>query len=1083
MTKVFINHYSNLSHVITNSIHPIADEMYSKRLISRDVKNDPSVSKIEREFLVLTSLYKEDVILLRQKCLMFLQCIASVKGPAEEVAIALARDWEHQVFKCNHIPFPLHQEMTKNSNFIVNSKDKIVVEFADLQEEFACLITEIREFYTVSKKHYVINIARWVEEFIDEVDCLAHENTNFDDVFRKMKPHYNLLDIELIERLIKIYPIDVALKSRFDAYSIKLDNFVQSVEISDIITRINTALQHEETKNHCKLVIKLSGKWSKQSISNFKKLMDYFFGDKAKYLTYEKFLNGSIIIHFVISSNKIALILIDMAYNRVRFMHHFGILQLIINNKTIINRNEENFKFEQSLYDAIISNFHNYMEYQKIILFLLQLEININYQNELGDTILMLASRNGHHQVVELLLSKDPDINIQNNEGMTALMFASGKGHHQVVEFLLSKDPDINIRNTDGWTALMFGCIFGHHKIVEFLLSKDPDINIQNNDKRTALMHASHNGHHQVVELLLNKDPDINIRNNEGMTALMFASGMGHHQVVEFLLSKDPDINIQNIAGLTALMFASDSGHCQVVELLLNKDPDITIQSNDKWTTLMYASHHGHHQVVELLLNKDPDINIQNNDGETALMYASGNGHHQVVELLLNKDPDINIQNNDGMTALMFASHHGPHQVVELLLSKDPDINIQNNDGLTALMFSCGNGHHQVVELLLNKDPDINIGNNFGMTALIYASHHGHHQVVKLLLDKDPDIDTQNKDGWTALMSASNNGHQQVVELLLNKNPNINLQNNIKWTALMLCTVSGRHEAVELLLGKDPDINIQNNEGFSAFTFILACSTFSFSGVLDIPPELRTQCMNQLDSGNYIRILELMLNSHPHHIHTMNDNNLHSLAVAALFNNFDAIRILMEKCEITPENIISAFTHACYACHSSMMIHLSEKINFSTNERKLLVAAAEGDLQMLNRMLYDFRMSPDTPLVAGITSLMIAASSGHIKIVKSLIQAGADVHKRNNEGYNALDIVNGIKFYDRADIKQLLITNTPAGPDSVSNNTESNIKKPSTVFSILDSFMKKSCNPYISSEVFDIAYPAMISTNMAQFVS
>ena len=1050
MTKVFIDHYSNLSHVITNSIRPIADEMYSKRLISRDVKNDPSVNKIESEFLVLTSLCKEDVILLRQKCLMFLHCIASVKGPAEEVAIALARDWEHQVFKCNHIPFPLHQEMTKNSNFIVNSKDKIVVEFADLQEEFACLITEIREFYTVSKMHDVINIARWVEEFIDEVDCLAHENTNFDDVFRKMKPHYNLLDIELIERLIKIYPIDVALKSRFDAYSIKLDNFVQSVEISDIITRINTALQHEETKNHCKLVIKLSGKWSKQSIGNLKKLMDYFFCDKAKYLTYEKFLNGSIIIRFVISSNKIALILIDMAYNRVRFMHHFGILQLIINNETIINRNEENFKFEQSLYDAIISNFHNYMEYQKIILFLLQLEINSNYQNELGDTILMLASRNGHHQVVELLLSKDPDINIQNNEGMTALMFASGKGHHQVVEFLLSKDPDINIqniagltplmfvsiyghhqiaelllskdldiniRNTDGWTALMFGCIFGHHKIVEFLLSKDPDINIQNNDKRTALMHASHNGHHQVVELLLNKDPDINIRNNEGMTALMFASGMGHHQVVEFLLSKDPDINIQNIAGLTALMFASDSGHCQVVELLLNKDPDITIQSNDKWTTLMYASHHGHHQVVELLLNKDPDINIQNNDGETALMYASGNGHHQVVELLLNKDPDINI------------------------------------------------------------------GNNFGMTALIYASHHGHHQVVKLLLDKDPDIDTQNKDGWTALMSASNNGHQQVVELLLNKNPNINLQNNIKWTALMLCTVSGRHEAVELLLGKDPDINIQNNEGFSAFTFILACSTFSFSGVLDLPPELCTQCVNQLDSGNYIRILKLMLNSHPHHIHTMNDNNYHSLAVAALFNNFAAIRILMEKCEITPENIISAFTLACYGCHSSMMIHLSEKINFSTNERKLLVAAAEGDLQMLNSMLNDFGMSPDTPLVAGITPLMIAASSGHIEIVDSLIQAGADVGKRNNEGVNALDIVNVIKFYDRADIKQLLITNIPAGPDSVSNNTKSNI---STVFSILGSFMKKSCNPYYAkqkemktiSEVFDIAYPAMKGTNM-----
>ena len=42
----------------------------------------------------------------------------------------------------------------------------------------------------------------------------------------------------------------------------------------------------------------------------------------------------------------------------------------------------------------------------------------------------MLASRYGHHQVVELLLSKDLDINIQNNNGWTALMLASRYGYH-----------------------------------------------------------------------------------------------------------------------------------------------------------------------------------------------------------------------------------------------------------------------------------------------------------------------------------------------------------------------------------------------------------------------------------------------------------------------------------------------------------------------------------------------------------------------------------------------------------------------------------------------------------------------------
>ena len=642
------------------------------------------------------------------------------------------------------------------------------------------------------------------------------------------------------------------------------------------------------------------------------------------------------------------------------------------------------------------------------------------YPDNIGVTALMFASGNGYYQVVELLLSKDSDINIQNNDRETALMFASVNGHHQVVELLLSKNPDINIKNNNGLTALMFASVNGHHQVVELLLSKNPDINIKNNNGLTALMFASVNGHHQVVELLLSKNPDINIKNNNGLTALMFASINGHHQVVELLLSKNPDINIKTNDGVTALIYASINGHHQVVKLLLSKDPDINIQANAGVTALMYASVDGHYQVVELLLSKDPNINNQDNDGVTALMHASRYGHHQVVELLLSKDPDINIKNNNGVTALMFASANGHHQAVKLLLSKDPEINIQDNNGVTALMLASANGHHQVVELLLSKDPDINIKNNDGETALMYASVNGHHQVVELLLSKDPDINIQNNNGWTALMLVSSYGHHQVVEILLSKDPDINIKTNNGVTALMIASGNGHHQVVELLLSKDPDINIQNNAGVSAFTLTLYFNKHTLS--------------------NYIKILELLLNSHPNHIHTIKNVEIHSLSLAALFNNFDAVTILMEKCDITPEHIISAFTWACNAGHSSLMIQLSEKITtLSNNERKLLVAAAEGDLGTLISMIFEVGMSPDTPLVAGITPLMIAATSGHTELVDALIQAGADVNKRNDKRVNALDIVNVlvIVFDDRSDIKELLITSTPAvEPDPVSNNDE-----------------------------------------------
>ena len=114
----------------------------------------------------------------------------------------------------------------------------------------------------------------------------------------------------------------------------------------------------------------------------------------------------------------------------------------------------------------------------------------------------MVASQDGHQQMVELLLNEKADPNIQHNDGTTALMVASEDGHQQVVELLLNEKADPNIQHNDGATALMVASQNGHQQVVELLLNEKADPNIQHNDGTTALMAASQNGHQQVVELL-----------------------------------------------------------------------------------------------------------------------------------------------------------------------------------------------------------------------------------------------------------------------------------------------------------------------------------------------------------------------------------------------------------------------------------------------------------------------------------------------------------------------------------------------------------------------------------------------------
>ena len=63
--------------------------------------------------------------------------------------------------------------------------------------------------------------------------------------------------------------------------------------------------------------------------------------------------------------------------------------------------------------------------------------ININAQDSNGETILMLASRYGHIEIVHFLLARGADPTIRDNQDQTALMKAKARGHNKVIESLI----------------------------------------------------------------------------------------------------------------------------------------------------------------------------------------------------------------------------------------------------------------------------------------------------------------------------------------------------------------------------------------------------------------------------------------------------------------------------------------------------------------------------------------------------------------------------------------------------------------------------------------------------------------------
>jgi len=134
--------------------------------------------------------------------------------------------------------------------------------------------------------------------------------------------------------------------------------------------------------------------------------------------------------------------------------------------------------------------------YTEIVRVLLKAGADIKIRNVFGDTALIDASENGHTEIVDMLLkaaqaglpetlrpppqaqqalralswpSEQYTINIQNGKLETALMLASKNGHTEIVDMLLIAGADLTLKDYNGDTAHMLASRNGHWEIEESL--------------------------------------------------------------------------------------------------------------------------------------------------------------------------------------------------------------------------------------------------------------------------------------------------------------------------------------------------------------------------------------------------------------------------------------------------------------------------------------------------------------------------------------------------------------------------------------------------------------------------------------
>ena len=533
---------------------------------------------------------------------------------------------------------------------------------------------------------------------------------------------------------------------------------------------------------------------------------------------------------------------------------------------------------------------------------------------------------------------------------------------------------------------------------------------------------AARFGQDQAVKLYLDRDLPINVTSNFGDTALIAAAGGGQREIVETLLAKGADVNIRNREGRTALMAAAQNGDAKIVGLLIERGADVEAKDKQGETALFDAVRYGRLAAVQRLLEAGAKPNVANqrataapDNGYTPLMYAvrrgipgnsaSARDWTEMVQALLEKGADANQRDARGVTALSIAQDAGNPDAVKLLLAGGAK-EIYTYKGMKlddALILAASNGDAVKVRESLASGADPHTASRAGVTPLLAAAYGGNADAVKALVEAGAHVNEVPNGfrawtwtgaklpisrqplaqaasvGDTALIIAARLGHEAVVDYLLGHGADPKLANPHTDTPLSVAAEQGHAKIVALILAKgvDPDEGRQ--------------SIPSFSGRATVGRK--------------------------------NEDHNTPLIKAAQGGHNDAVRVLLEA---KADSNIRGFAGKTalywavergYADVVALLLerHADPDVKSDAGLSPLMEAAKNGRVDIVKALIasnaaVDAREGGDilpgtldTSGAAAMTAQMFAAIGGHAEVVQALLDAGADVSIRNNNGQTALE--------------------------------------------------------------------------------
>jgi len=345
---------------------------------------------------------------------------------------------------------------------------------------------------------------------------------------------------------------------------------------------------------------------------------------------------------------------------------------------------------------------------------------------------------------------------------------------------------------------------------------------------------------------------------------------------------------------------------------------------------LLDAVKAGDIRSVRTLLARRVDVNGALPDGTTALHWAAHTNANEMAQLLIAAGAKPNAANRYGVTPLTLAATNGNAALTEVLLKAGANPNVTVGEGETILMTAARAGNVATIKALVAHGADVNAADQWqGQTALVFAALQNHADAVKMLVELGADVNARSKRLEFPDFVFKTAGMIYAVQPVGS------------WTPLMYAARDGAIDAVRALAETGADLNLVDPDGTTALTLAIINGHFDTAVAL-------------LDKGANPNVAD--------------KNGMTPLYAAVDMNTIQTV-------------------------WGRPMPLLEDATDPVGMVRALLAHGANPEVPILRPIIgRHTRNTGDPSLSEGTTALARAAKSGDARLMRALLEGGANPH-------------------------------------------------------------------------------------------